>query len=113
MIPATLWYDQSVGVGGPVLISTKFFISTTFGDLSWSRLDGVLDEGMHYLDDNHHLMTEDEEREQFRTYYRILLEYLGLRNPDNGLLCELADAVVDEIEFELFNDTISRSREIA
>ena len=75
-------------------------------DLSWSRLEGALDEGMRYLDDNHHLMTEDEEREQFRTYYRILLEHLGLRNPDRGLLCELADAVVDEIEFELFDDSI-------
>jgi phosphoglycolate phosphatase-like HAD superfamily hydrolase len=75
-------------------------------DLSWSRLEGALDEGMRYLDDNHHLMTEDEEREQFRTYYRILLEHLGLRNPDRGLLCPLADAVVDEIGFELFDDTI-------
>ena len=75
-------------------------------DLSWSRLEGALDEGMRYLDDNHHLITEDEEREQFRTYYRILLEHLGLRNSDRGLLCTLANAVVDEIGFELFDDTI-------
>ena len=46
------------------------------------------------------------QREQFRTYYRILLEHIGLRNPDSCLLCALANAVVDEVEFELFDDTI-------
>ena len=50
-------------------------------DLSWSRLEGALDEGMRYPDDNHHLITEDEAREQFRTYYRILLEHIGFVIP--------------------------------
>ena len=37
--------------------------------LSWSRMEGALEEGIRYLDDHHHLMTVDEERDQFRTFY--------------------------------------------
>ena len=73
--------------------------------LSWSRMEGALEEGIRYLDDHHHLMTVDEERDQFRTFYRIVLEHLGLRNPDTNLLSALARARVDEIDFEVFNDT--------
>ena len=74
-------------------------------ELSWSRMEGALEEGIRYLDDHHHLITVDEERDQFRTFYRILLENLGLRNPDISLLSALTHARVDEIDFELFNDT--------
>ena len=73
--------------------------------LSWNRMEHALEEGIRYLDDHHHLMTVDEERDQFRTFYRILLEHLGLRNPDTSLISALAHARVDEIDFELFNDT--------
>ena len=73
--------------------------------LSWSRMEGALEEGIRYLDDHHHLITVDEERDQFRTFYRIVLEHLGLRNPDTNLLSALARARVDEIDFEVFNDT--------
>ena len=70
-------------------------------------MEGALEEGIHYLDDHHHLMTIDEKRDQFRTFYRIVLEHLRLRNPDISLLAALAHARVDEIDFELFNDTLS------
>ena len=55
-------------------------------------MEGALEEGIRYLDDHHHLMTVDEERDQFRTFYRIVLEHLGLRNPDISLLSALAHA---------------------
>ena len=74
--------------------------------LSWSRMEGALEEGIRYLDDHHHLMTVDEERDQFRTFYRIVLEHLGLHNPDTGLLSALAHARVDEVDFEVYNDTL-------
>ena len=67
-------------------------------ELSWSRMEGALEEGIRYLVYHHHLMTVDEEREQFRTFYRILLEHLGLRNPDTSLISALAHARVDEID---------------
>ena len=73
--------------------------------LSWSRLEDAIEEGIRYLDDHHHLMTVDEERDQFRTFYRIVLEHLGLHNPDTGLLAALAHARVDEVDFEVYNDT--------
>lgn len=73
--------------------------------LSWNRLEAALEVGTRFLDDNHHLMTEDHEREQFRNFYRIVLENLGLLNPDSDLLQALANAKVDEIGFELFDDS--------
>ncbi len=74
-------------------------------DLSWSRMECALEEGIRYLDDHHHLMTVDEERAQFRTFYRIVLENLGQCNPDTSLLSALACARVDEVDFEIFDDT--------
>ena len=75
--------------------------------LSWSRMEGALEEGIRYLDDHHRVMTVDEERDQFRTFYRIVLEHLGLRNPDTNLLSALARARVDEVDFEVYNDTLA------
>ena len=73
--------------------------------LSWSRMEDAIEEGIRYLDDHHHLMTVDEERGQFLTFYRIVLENLGLHNPDSGLLSALVHARVDEVDFEVYNDT--------
>ena len=75
--------------------------------LSWSQMEGAIEEGIRYLDDHHHLMTVDEERDQYRTFYRIVLEHLGLRNPDSSLLSALARARVDEVDFEVYNDTLT------
>ena len=36
---------------------------------------------------------------------RIVLQHLGLRNPDTSLISALAHARVDEVDFEVFNDT--------
>ena len=105
MTPATRWCSQSTGTGGPDIFFRKILDNHNIRDLSWNRLEDALEVGMRYLDDNHHLMTEDEERDQFRTFYRIVLEQLGLRNPASGVLQALANAKVDEIGFELFDDT--------
>ena len=73
--------------------------------LSWSRMEGALEEGIRYLDDHHHLMTVEEEHGQFLSFYRIVLEHLGLRDPDTRLLSALTHARVDEVDFEVYNDT--------
>lgn len=68
------------------------------------RLVTALALGDAYLDANHALQTEDEERQQFYAYYRIVLAALGLPTSQPELLAELSDAAVDETAFALFSD---------
>jgi putative hydrolase of the HAD superfamily len=70
--------------------------------LDWSKMDAALDAAMDFLKQHHHVMTEDEEREQACQYYDITLKCLGLAEPPEVLLRELADAAVDKIEMELY-----------
>ena len=47
-----------------------------------SRFDEAVGLGIRYLDENHSLTTEaavEEEREQFRTAYTIVIETLGVQ----------------------------------
>ena len=76
-------------------------------DLAWRRMDDALSKAQTYLIDNHSLTTEDEEREQFQTYYEIVLRELGVEQPDSSLTLELAKASVDELNMEPFPDTHS------
>ena len=73
--------------------------------LAWERLDQALQEGGEYLDNNHHVLTEGEERAQFKRYYEILLRSLGLADPPNELTKELGDVSVDDIRIEPFPET--------
>lgn len=77
----------------------------TIPGLGPDRLDQALQEARRYLEEHHHLATEDEEREQFRTCYRILFEHLGLASPQDELVDVLANATVEELEFEPYPDT--------
>ncbi|HLZ69417.1 MAG TPA: HAD-IA family hydrolase [Dehalococcoidia bacterium] len=74
------------------------------GDLPWERYAEAHRSGMAYLDANHRLSSEDEERAQFREYYRIVIRGLSLAKPAPALLAALAGAHIAECEFEPFPD---------
>lgn len=68
-------------------------------------LEHGLSEGEAYLDANHDVATEEEERKQFEEYYRIVLTRLGLSNMVATLARELGQAAVDRLGIELFPET--------
>ena len=61
--------------------------------------------GIRYLDDNHNLTTEEEEREQFRTAYTIVIERLGVQSPSESLLAHILRPFEDGTGIEPFPDT--------
>ena len=65
----------------------------------------ALEEGMAYLDANHHILNLEEEKNQFRTYYRIICDKLGI-NKDDELIEDLMCAYVEECNFQLYPHTI-------
>ena len=81
----------------------EILASEGVGDYPMDRLDGAIQEGMKYLDENHELTTEDEERSQFSVFYQILLDELGISS--DFLAEKLATAVVDGVNIEPFSDT--------
>ena len=68
---------------------------------------------MSFLEEHHHVMTEDEEREQLYQYYDIVLKHLGLAEPSKELLRELADAAVDKLEMELYPEATKAMEELS
>lgn len=74
-------------------------------DVSENRLEQALKKGMTYLDTNHHVQTEEEERLQFERYYEILLEEVGISSAGTALPRELARSRVAELDIEPFPET--------
>ena len=72
--------------------------------LDWSKLGQAARAGGAYLQANHNLSTEDEERDQFQAFHEIALRELGLAEPSRELTRELALAVVDGTNMEPFPD---------
>ena len=72
---------------------------------AWKGLEGALQKGMDYLDTHPHVLTEDEECDQFKAYYKIVLGELGLSEQADNLLTKLAEACVDQTEFHPFPET--------
>ena len=62
--------------------------------LDWSKLGQAARVGGSYLKSNHHLSTEDEERDRFQEFHDIALRELGLAEPSRQLTRELALAGV-------------------
>jgi putative hydrolase of the HAD superfamily len=65
----------------------------------------ALEEGQEYLDANHLVANLEEEIAQFRTYYQIICNQLGI-NKSVRLTKELARAHVEECNFILYPDTV-------
>ncbi|UCD09323.1 MAG: HAD-IA family hydrolase [Dehalococcoidales bacterium] len=78
-------------------------IDTADFDADTMRL--ALDEGYTFLDNNHLVLNLEEEKEQFRTYYRVICDKLGIIK-DDGLIEDLMRAYVEECNFRLYPDTI-------
>lgn len=70
-----------------------------------SRFDEAISLGIRYLDDNHSLTTEEEEREQFRTAYTIVIETLGVQSPTEDLLAHILRPFEEGTGVEPFPDT--------
>jgi putative hydrolase of the HAD superfamily len=83
----------------------RIVIEHGFAHLDWDRIDQAVQEGMKYLDANHSVRDENEERAQFETYFEILLDALGLPDPPDELIEDLGSASVDELEIEPFPET--------
>ena len=65
----------------------------------------ALDEGYTFLDANHLVANLEEEKEQFRSYYRIICNKLGI-NEDDELIEDLMSAYVETCNFQLYPDTV-------
>lgn len=75
-------------------------------DIGGARLEEALNRGMRYLDAHHLVETEAAEREQFKRYYQVLLETLGVPGPHDAVVIDLADARFSQPEIEPFPDTV-------
>ena len=87
----------------PILQRHGIYIS----QFSPRQMKTALDEGEKYLAANHSISDLEEEREQFRTYYRIVCSNLGIGEKDNQLFEDLAGAYVDGCNVDLYPDTVS------
>ena len=74
--------------------------------ISPERMRIALDEAEKYLGVNHSIADCDEEREQFRNYYRIISRNLGFSGIEAGMIDDLASAYVDGCNLELYSDTV-------
>lgn len=70
-----------------------------------SRFDGAVSLAVRYLEDNHRLTTEEEERRQFRTAYTIVIETLGAKSPTEDLLADMLRPFEEGTGIEPFPDT--------
>ena len=70
-----------------------------------SRFDEAVALGIRYLDENHCLTTEEEEREQFRTAYTIVIETLGVQSPPESLVADILRPFEEGTGIEPFPDT--------
>ena len=75
------------------------------GHADMNRFDEAVSLGVRYLDDNHSLTTEEEERRQFRTSYTIVIETLGVRAPAEELIADLLRPFEEGTGIEPFPDT--------
>ena len=70
-----------------------------------TRFDEAVSVAVRYLNDNHSLTTEEEERRQFCTAYTILIETLGVRSPAECLIADLLSLREEAVGLELFPDS--------
>lgn len=70
-----------------------------------SRFEEATSLGIRYLEDNHCLSTEVEERRQFRMAYAIIIETLGVLSPAEDLIAGLLRPFEEGTGMEPFPDT--------
>lgn len=71
------------------------------------RKEKVFDRALRYLDDNHYLLTEDDELEQFKVFYSMLAEDLPEISLTEQQISEIAHSKVFDMDNYIhFNDTV-------
>ena len=70
-----------------------------------SRFNEAVSLAVGYLNDNHNLTTEEEERRQFRAAYTIAMETLGVESPSEELLADILRPFEEGTGIEPFPDT--------
>ena len=76
-----------------------------FDSLAWDRLGDSLSKGMRVLDRDSRVLTEADERAQFRNHFEIVLHGIGLQTPPHELLEALGNAAISEVGIEPFPET--------
>jgi len=103
----TLCYPAS----GNWMLTDRFYELAgreALSSLPEERLEAALSAGMKYLDDNHLILTEDEEAEQFRQYYAMLAEALPEIGLSQGQVGEIArDRVYNMDNYMFYGDVVS------
>jgi hypothetical protein len=101
--------DAEFGMGASMVLdvghtlayppSGNWFVPPSFAPLLQARrvpqpgvqaLAGAVGKGVEYLDAHHRIRTEEEELDQFRAFYEMVLEAVGLRDASAELAGELA-----------------------
>ena len=75
------------------------------GHADMDRFGEAISLAVRFLDDNHNLTTEEEERRQFRTAYTIAIETLGVESPSEDLLADMLRPFEEGTGMEPFPDT--------
>lgn len=75
--------------------------------LDWNLLEQAHADALAHLLEDHHLQSEDEERERFQNYFAWLLRGLGAQEPLERLAEEIARETVEHPSIELFPDVVS------
>lgn len=89
-------------------------VAETYPDLRLDGLDAAIGTGMRYLDERHRtpMTTVEEERAMFATFYRIVLEGLGIAEPPRSLAEKLARARTDDDQMEPYPETVEVLRRL-
>ena len=88
------WFEETLG-------------AERFRQVSADKLRRAFNQGMRYLDANHKVATEEEERRQFRAYYEILLEELDIDPFEDDMAGVLAEAQVERLEIQAYPDAVA------
>lgn len=76
-------------------------------DENMDRFEDALSVGLRHLNDHHALaVTEDIERDQFRTAYRLILQALGISCPTEELITDILRPFEEDVGMEPFPDTV-------
>ncbi|MBN2076081.1 MAG: HAD-IA family hydrolase [Dehalococcoidales bacterium] len=97
---------------GPDFESILLQYGIDAADFETATMRLALDEGYTYLDNNHLILNLEGEKNQFRTYYRIICAKLGI-DANDELIEDLARAYVEECNFTLYPDTIPVLEQLA
>ena len=76
-------------------------------DANMDRFEDALDVGLRYLNEHHALaVTEEAERDQFHTAYRLILRALGISDPTEELVADILRPFEEDVGMEPFPDTV-------